>query len=459
MSEPSPQDLRGFLDFVRAHHPREIVTIDHEVSPVFEVAAIVTQLEKRLRTPIVEIAKVAGSPFRLVTNVCASLPRIARAQGLDPAELETRLDHAYDHLLAPVPWSGEGPAPIRQNVRRGAQVDLGLLPQCRYTESETHPYMAAATVVARDPASGALNLSYHRLMLIGARRSAIFMARSGHLARIFAAHAERGEPTPIVVWNGLHPLWALGSLASGALELDELEVIGGLLGRPLEVVPGLLDPRLPVAARCEIALEGHICHDQKVLEGPFGEFAGYASGRGERPVVEFEAMSWRDGAIYQDIVAGAAEHLTMTGVTLRVHLERHLRARWPFVLELHLPAPMTLYLKVAKPVGADLGLMLREILTTEAYLKHVVCFDPDVELKSLPATAWAIATRAQLDRDAVVLPGLPATELDPSEHGGVTCKWGLDATAKPDLASFAPRNRVPEEVVARLDLDRLLGKR
>ncbi|NJL26756.1 MAG: UbiD family decarboxylase [Thermoanaerobaculia bacterium] len=71
--------------------------------------------------------------------------------GLDAAQLETRLDRAYDQLVPPTPWIGEGPAPIRQNIRRGEQVDLGLLPQCRYTESETHPYMAAATVVARDP--------------------------------------------------------------------------------------------------------------------------------------------------------------------------------------------------------------------------------------------------------------------------------------------------------------------
>jgi len=459
MSDDFCPDLRDFLASVRQKNPREHLSLDGEVSPDFEIAAIVTELGRRLRTPIVEAPRVTGSPFPLVTNVCASLPRIARSLGLSPHELEERFDRAYENLLAPIPWPGPGEAPVRARVLRGEEVDLGLLPQCRYTESETHPYMAAATVAARDPESGTINLSYHRLMLTGRRRAAIFMAGSGHLQKIYAQNAERGEATPIAVWNGLHPLWALGSLASGPLELDELEVIGGLCGRPLEIVPGLLDPRLPVAARCEIVLEGRIRPDLQVEEGPFGEFAGYASSRGRRPVVEFEAMSFREGAIYQDIVAGTAEHLAMTGVALRVHLRRTLRERHPSVREIYLPAPMTLYLAVEKEPGEDLREMLRQILEAEPYLKHVYCFDTDVELKSQTSVEWAIATRAQIDRDAVVLPGREGTDLDPSEVEGKTCKWGLDATAKPDLDHFAPRNRVPAEVLERIDVKKLLGRK
>lgn len=456
----SGRDLRDFLEFVRRRRPRELLTIEEEISPEYELAALVTELAKRLRTPIIELRRVRGCQLPMVTNVCASLPRIARSIGHSPRQLEERLESAYDHLIPPERWTGPGSAPVQENVRRRDQVDLGLLPRCRYTASERRPYMAAALIVARDDASGVLNLSYHRLMLYGRRRTGIFMARSGHLWRIFAANAERGKATPIAVCNGLHPLWSLGSLAAGELELDELEVIGGLLGRPLEVVEGLVDPRLLVPARAELALEGRIRPDLKVLEGPFGEFTGYATHPAEQPVFEVEAMSWRDGAIYQDIISGTAEHLTLSGTALRVHLQRSLRERFPWVREVYLPAPMTLYLRVVKPAGGrrDVRALLRRVLSDEAYVKVAYCFDADVELRKPTSVAWAIATRSQADRDAVVLPGLPATDLDPSERDGMTCKWGLDATAKPDLDSFTPRNCVPEKVLAGLDVNRLLRR-
>ena len=35
---------------------------------------------------------------------------------------------------------------------------------------------------------------------------------------------------------------------------------------------------------------------------------------------------------------------------------------------------------------------------------------------------------------------------------GVSGKWGVDATAKPALASYTPRHRVPHDVWARINL-------
>lgn len=72
--------------------------------------------------------------------------------------------------------------------------------------------------------------------------------------------------------------------------------------------------------------------------------------------------------------------------------------------------------------------------------------------------SWAIATRAQPDRDGILLAGHPGTRLDPSEIGGLTGKWALDATAKPSLHAFAPVNRIPDAVLCRIDIDRLLRR-
>ena len=54
----------------------------------------------------------------------------------------------------------------------------------------------------------------------------------------------------------------------------------------------------------------------------------------------------------------------------------------------------------------------------------------------------------------MIIPGARGSSLDPScgEEEGVVTKMGIDATAKPSLSSFPKRNKVPREVLDRLDL-------
>ena len=456
----SVADLRSFLQFVREQCPREYVRLERAVSPQWELAAIVAKLEGALRAPVIECRQVTGTELPVVTNVCASLSRIARSLGRTERELEDMLAGAYDRPIPPRIVTDAAAAPVRHEVRQGAAVDLRCLPQMRYTEVETAPYLTAAAVVARDPDSGARNLSYHRLMICDRATTAIFMAPGGHLHAIYEKNAASGADTPIAVFIGAHPLWSLGSLAAGGLELDEFGIIGALLGGPLEVVAGILDPRLVVPARAEIVLEGSIRHDRRADEGPFGEYAGYAMPRATQPVFEVALLSHRDRPVFQDIVAGRVEHLTMTGVALRAHLERALRRADPAVVELYLPAPMTLFVKLDKSRlrGRGVRELMQHVLTTQLYLKRVVCFDPDIDLRSLHRTQWAVATRAQVDRDLLVIPDQPGTGLDPSEVDGRTSKWGLDATAKPDLEHYPQRNRVPQHVLDRVDLREIVGR-
>ena len=53
----------------------------------------------------------------------------------------------------------------------------------------------------------------------------------------------------------------------------------------------------------------------------------------------------------------------------------------------------------------------------------------------------------------------PAFSVDPpAEPVGVTDKMGIDATAKPNLDRFAPKNRIPKEVMERIRLEDYVGK-
>jgi len=66
-------------------------------------------------------------------------------------------------------------------------------------------------------------------------------------------------------------------------------------------------------------------------------------------------------------------------------------------------------------------------------LKHCVVVDDDINIYNQNEVEWAIATRFQADKDAVILPNQTGSSLDPSGDltegkKATTCKMGLDAT-------------------------------
>jgi 3-polyprenyl-4-hydroxybenzoate decarboxylase len=79
--------------------------------------------------------------------------------------------------------------------------------------------------------------------------------------------------------------------------------------------------------------------------------------------------------------------------------------------------------------------------------------DKDIDIFDERQVLWALATRVQGDRDIITIPGALGSDIDPSSAGdGVQCKVIIDATAKPSLAKFPVKNKVPDEVFARIQL-------
>jgi UbiD family decarboxylase len=86
------------------------------------------------------------------------------------------------------------------------------------------------------------------------------------------------------------------------------------------------------------------------------------------------------------------------------------------------------------------------------YMKRIVVVDQDVDVFDDRQVNWAIATRVQPDRDITIITNARGSDLDPSSReDGFSGKWGVDATAKPSLAAYTPRHRVPPDVWKRID--------
>lgn len=445
----SPEDLRSFLAAVAGKGASSYQEIVRRISPRWETTAVVQGLARKLRSPVIRFADVHGSAYPMVANVCASFDRVAKSVGLTTGELDERFVNALAAPVAPA-IVDRTDAPVRAERHRFPDFSLREFPQLVYTATQEKPYITSSIVIARDPDSGAHNLSFHRLMIDGDDVATIYMTPDGHLDQIWRKNSRAGRPTLMAAAIGTHPLWCYASLISGPLDNDDWGVAGAVLGAPIELTRSDLDDKLLVPARAEFVLEGWLDPVDSREEGPFGEFLGYVAEPGERPVVRFETLTSRVDPIYQDIVAGQVEHATMSSISLRSRLERDYLMDNPAVVNSWLPAPMTMFLAIDSTLQPDFdaGALMRALLE-ESYLKHVYCFDADVDLRKLASVQSAIACFVQADRDVEVFTDRSGNGVDPSEIDGKTAKLAVDARAK----RRPVKSELPETLLEDFDLN------
>ncbi|HYH00983.1 MAG TPA: UbiD family decarboxylase [Terriglobales bacterium] len=447
-------DLATFVEAVRRERPRDVVDVQREVNPKHETAAIILKLEQRHRSPLLVFHRVSGTPFPLVTNVCGSVARLALALGCPVAELS----RCYAERIAqPIKPELTADAPVQERISTGERVDLQALPQLIYHEHDAaQPYITAAIVVARDPETGKTNLSFHRLMMTGRNSTAIFMAHGKHLESIYRKYESANEAMPIAAFIGAHPTCTLGALYSGTPDTEEYDIIGGLQRAPLRVTKCVTDD-LQVPANSEFVLEGVVPPRQRVLEGPFGEFTGYAKGRIWTPVFHVKAITSRSEPLFQDIVGGSFEHLLLPILALEHDLLHAARAVVPNTVKVKAVAPLTVVAAIEKTDDSQPEQLMRALLSHDIYVKQVIVVDSDVDIGDLRQVTGAIALHVRPDRDVRIYPQQRGTELDPSAESedGATAKLGLDATMSKSARDIR-KNTVPQRVLDSIDVTQLL---
>ncbi len=446
-----PQDLGSYLELVESKD--DLVRIADPVDPRYEVSALVAKLAReRRRRPVLLLESVKGSALPVVTNLHASRRRMALAMNAEPREVQRVFLKAMERPVAPVVVDG---GPVKEVVHTGADVDLLALPQIVHHAADAGPYVTAAISFARDPEDDTWNCAYNRLMIMGRDRTSIHITASKHLWEFYRKAEARGEALPVAFAVGVHPAIGLGALAIGSIDEDERAIMGGLLGEPLELVRCETSDLL-VPAHAEIVLEGEILAGERTPEGPFSEFTGYSLGERQREVVRYNAVTMREGALFHDISVAQVDHLLLSTIPMEANLYRAVRAIVPSVTAVRVPAPFSCYVAIEQRVSGQAKNAILAVLGADMYIKRVVVVDHDVNIFDDREVAWALGTRCQADRDITVISNTRGSDLDPStDSDGYTAKWGVDATAKPSLAEYTPRNRIPRDVLERIDLDKL----
>jgi UbiD family decarboxylase len=424
------QDLRSFVSAFERAHPGDVVRIAEPVDIAYDVMALVLEYERRRRFPILIFENIRGHAIPIVANVVASRRALAFALGVSEARLAHEYARRITERIKPVVVPD---APFRRRVLTGAAVDLAALPIPVYFPGDAGRYLTAGMLVARDPDTGVETEGYHRFQLKGPNRLGVSLHSRRRMYEYQRRAEARNRPLPCAIVLGLHPLISMGSLAYPPPDVGKFDVVGGLLGEPLEIAPcATVDLHVPAAA--EIVIEGEILPGVREPEGPFGEFTGYFSRRSTEHVFVATAVAMRERPWFQSIGSGrAGDHITTLGLVREAEIWNAVARTVPNVTAVHVPlsgtSSFTAYVAIKQSRPGEAKHVIPIVLGVDHYLKLVIVVDDDIDVFDESDVLWAVATRMQADRDLVVISESLGAMLDPSaDDRGLTAKLGIDAT-------------------------------
>src|SRR5579884_3152772 len=177
----------------------------------------------------------------------------------------------------------------------------------------------------REPDETFYNITFVKTFPETGRRGGLTI-HSAHMSRMTRAWERRGRPFPVINILGHHPAFWLGSMASTPWGDNEYATVGGFLREPLRLVPSVTWGKdFLVPADAEIVIEGEIDAVERTIVDPFGEISRQYQPQELAPVMHVKAITYRDGAIMQDIFSGHPEHMLLGSIPREGSLMRHLR--------------------------------------------------------------------------------------------------------------------------------------
>jgi 2,5-furandicarboxylate decarboxylase 1 len=410
--------LRNFIEQLQKNS--ELTTITQPISTEYEIAGVMEALGEK---PVF-FKNVKESKIPVVGGLVSSKDLIARAVGTTKDKLLPKLSTAIE---TPVPPNLLESGPCQEVAE--SEVDLTKLPIMRYTEKDGGKYIPSAISIVKDPESGARNMCFHRLMLLDKNHFAVRIVEQRGTDTVLQ---KAGGELDIAICIGNSTAVLLAAATSLPKGVDELGMANVLEATSL-VKCKTVD--LEVPSEAEIVLEGRITKE-KTSEGPFLDLTGTVDKVRQQPIIEIKCVTHRQNPIYQTILAGRNEHKFLMGMpkepTIFNEVNKVCQCKDVYITPggcswLHA------VVQIHKQNPDDGKKAIAAAFEGHKSLKHCVVVDEDINIYDPHDVEWAIATRFQADKNAVILSHQPGSSLDPSgdlSEGkkATTAKAGLDAT-------------------------------
>jgi UbiD family decarboxylase len=314
--------------------------------------------------------------------------------------------------------------PVFENVIKGDAVDVSIFPTPKWHEDDGGRYIGTGSFnVTKDPDEGWVNCGTYRVMIHDAKSVGFYISPGKHGRIQRDKYQARNEPMPLAIVIGCDPMSFLMASSEVPYGVSEYEIIGGIRGRPVDVVKAPITG-LPVPANAEIVIEGYVRPGNVKPEGPFGEWMGYyGSDVRNEPVMDVEAIYHRNNPI----LLGCApqrppdEIARYRAITRSAIVRENVaRAGVPDVTAVwaHEIGTARLLLGVAikqrYPGHAKQAGHIAAMCHAGAYAgRYVIVVDDDIDVSNLEELIWALLTRSDPATSIDIIRNAWSTPLDP----------------------------------------------
>ena len=418
-------DLREYMD--KLETKGELHRIKKEVDWNLELGAIMRRAND-LREPALLFERIKGYPpdYTILANFAgAAKPnpygRLCLALDLPmetrPIEIVEEMVRRFSKPVKPV-LVGKGPC--KENIIKGSDVDLFKFPIPFFRELDGGRFIGTwHSTINKDPDSGWVNWGMYRHM-VHDKQTIGFLAHPGqHGPGIYYQKYEsKGKAMPIAIAIGTDPTCALSSISMVSSYVNEVDIAGGLRGKPVELVK-CETCDLEVPATSEIVLEGEVLPNERRDEGPFGEYTGYsASDKSPRPVIHVKCITHRDKPILPVSTPGKPfdDSSFVYALCLSAALTAELRKIGvPFKSLFLTSTSMAVVVSTSETYPGFVHTLSSAIWgsKTGIYRPTIIVVGEDVDVTNMEEVIWAMTTRMHPVRDIHVKKRAPSHPLFP----------------------------------------------
>lgn len=420
-------DLRSFID--RLEEENQLHRVKKEVDWNLELSHVAKLNEERQgggKALLFENIKDYPG-HRVFISALTAKERLAIALDMPQGTSLMNLSEEWVNRIGGglVPPTVLETGPTKENILLGDDADIFKIPTPWFYPGDGGRYFGTAGyLITRNLKTGRLNLGTYRAMIGDKQELCIYMIKAKDGEIDFRDYQEAGIPMPVAYVSGADPtLFLCGSTLFG-LDESEYDVAGALRGKPVEVVKAETSDLL-VPAAAEWVVEGEITGAVR-SEGPFGEYTGHYSGKGDEPqyYIDVKAITHRDDPILWSTTVGRPT--TDTHMVMSVNRTASL---WHDLRRMQIPGIKAVY---GPPASAGRMLVIISVKqmyhghstqvglaafasTTGNYgLKTVILVDDDIDPENMDQVMYALSFKYQPEFGTQILKRGRSTPLDPS---------------------------------------------
>lgn len=425
------RDLREWIEGVEAMG--ELKTI-RNVHWDREMGAMVEMSYRKLgsKTAALVFDDVPGYPsgFRCIYGMMCSPRRFAYTiGGIDVSSIRGTMEYLKRYRermknIRYIPPVEVQSSPLLENVLEGDKVDVFKLPVPVHHELDGGRYIGTAcAVITRDPDTGWINAGTYRIQVVEPATGMCYISPGKHGRLHRDKYFERGQPCPAVAVVGLDPLLFLAARNQIPPGLSELDWMGGMREQAMEILRGKYTG-LPIPANSEIVLEGEFRHDEKRMEGPFGEWPGYyAGGKIEEPVFRIKRMMFRNNPILTCAASNKPPH---SHLYERAFIRS--AALWEGLEKAAVPEIHGVWVHEAGSGrtfnvvsikqryyghSRHAGILASQMVPVAYGNRWTIVVDADIDPSNLQEVVWAMGTRCDPKEDLEIMRKCWSSKIDP----------------------------------------------